>query len=191
MVYVLGGAGTKDSENCAFFLINVERAHLEAVWERPNYHSSPAISRSIDAALQSSGCAASSMDMFDFYSCFPIVPKLACDHLGLPFSNSPTPITLLGGLTSYGGAGNNYAMHSITNMVQAIRSGKGQKGLVLANGGVVTYQHAIVLSKTKRTDDKSYPLQSLLPPIIKDVPCPDVDDQADGSATIEVCFLLI
>lgn len=44
-------------------------------------------------------------------SCFPIVPKLACYHLGLPIINPPKPITLLGGLTSFGGAGNNYAMH--------------------------------------------------------------------------------
>lgn len=44
-------------------------------------------------------------------SCFPIVPKLACQHLGLPITKSPKPITLLGGLTSFGGAGNNYSMH--------------------------------------------------------------------------------
>lgn len=44
-------------------------------------------------------------------SCFPIVPKLACEHLGLPTTGSPKPITLLGGLTSFGGAGNNYSMH--------------------------------------------------------------------------------
>lgn len=44
-------------------------------------------------------------------SCFPIVPKIACDHLGLPIVNPPKPFTLLGGLTSFGGAGNNYSMH--------------------------------------------------------------------------------
>ena len=45
------------------------------------------------------------------YSCFPIVPKLACQHLSLAFTESRRPITLLGGLTSFGGAGNNYSMH--------------------------------------------------------------------------------
>jgi hypothetical protein len=44
-------------------------------------------------------------------SCFPIVPKLACQHLGLPLTGSSKPITLLGGLTSFGGAGNNYSTH--------------------------------------------------------------------------------
>lgn len=43
--------------------------------------------------------------------CFPIVPKLACQHLGLPITGSRKAITLLGGLTSFGGAGNNYSLH--------------------------------------------------------------------------------
>lgn len=45
------------------------------------------------------------------YSCFPIVPKLACQHLGLSITKPEKPITVLGGLTSFGGAGNNYTMH--------------------------------------------------------------------------------
>lgn len=43
--------------------------------------------------------------------CFPIVPKLACEHLRIPSVGGAIPITLLGGLTSFGGAGNNYSMH--------------------------------------------------------------------------------
>lgn len=48
------------------------------------------------------------------FSCFPIVPKIACHHLGLPIIRPPKPITLLGGLTFFGGAGNNYSMHVST-----------------------------------------------------------------------------
>lgn len=43
--------------------------------------------------------------------CFPVVPKLACTHLGLDLPSPSKPISLLGGLTSFGGAGNNYSMH--------------------------------------------------------------------------------
>lgn len=39
------------------------------------------------------------------------MPKLACDHVGLSTTSWQKPITLLGGLTSFGGAGNNYSMH--------------------------------------------------------------------------------
>lgn len=82
-----------------------------AVWLRPNFHSSPSISRSIDAALEVSNLKKSDIDLHDFYSCFPIVPKLAAHHLGINTEKPERPITLLGGLTSFGGAGNNYSMH--------------------------------------------------------------------------------
>ena len=95
-VYVLGGAGTQDSDN---------------FWKRPNFHSSPAISRTLDAGLEACGLSKADIDIYDFYSCFPIVPKLACLHLGLDILKPEKPITLLGGLTSFGGAGNNYSMH--------------------------------------------------------------------------------
>jgi hypothetical protein len=95
-IYPLAGAGTRDSND---------------FWERPDYHSSPAISRSLDACLQLSGLRKDQIDLFDFYSCFPIVPKFACEHLGLPITKGVKPTTLLGGLTSFGGAGNNYSMH--------------------------------------------------------------------------------
>ncbi len=84
---------------------------MTVVWERPNFYSSPAISRSLDEGLRVSGVSKDDIDLFDFYSCFPIIPKLACHHLGLPLTKQETPITLLGGLTSFGGAGNNYSLH--------------------------------------------------------------------------------
>jgi hypothetical protein len=40
-----------------------------AVWERPNFYSSPAISRSLDAALGASRLTKDEIDLFDFYSC--------------------------------------------------------------------------------------------------------------------------
>lgn len=95
-IYVLGGAGTQDSND---------------FWHRPNFHASPAISQSLDAGLKACGLGKADIDLFDFYSCFPVVPKLACLHLGLDILRPHKPITLLGGLTSFGGAGNNYSMH--------------------------------------------------------------------------------
>jgi hypothetical protein len=81
------------------------------VWNRPEFWWSPSISRSIDAGLEASGLDKEEIDLYDFYSCFPIVPKLACEHLRIPAVGGAKPITLLGGLTSFGGAGNNYSMH--------------------------------------------------------------------------------
>lgn len=51
------------------------------------------------------------MNAVNLCRCFPIVPKLACRHLEIPLTGGDRPLTLLGGLTSFGGAGNNYSMH--------------------------------------------------------------------------------
>ena len=115
--------------------------------------------------------------------CFPIVPKLACRHLGLPILNPPKPITLLGGLTSFGGAGNNYSMHAITEMSRQIRSGEVNTGLILANGGVLSYQHALCLSSSSR-GETPYPDSRTSSMIVAGV-SPPVEAFANGYATIE------
>jgi hypothetical protein len=167
-IYPLGGAGTSDSDE---------------FWNRPNFHSAPAISQSIDAALQMSNLKKEDIDLHDFYSCFPIVPKLACEHLGLPKTGSKKPITLLGGLTSFGGAGNNYSMHAITEMTRQLRTGsRGTNGLILANGGVVTYQYVVCLSTKPRSSP--YPAKNPLPEHL-DTPAPKVNLKPEGEATIE------
>lgn len=123
--------------------------------------------------------------MTDKHSCFPIVPKLACEHFGFQCLNPSKPITLLGGLTSFGGAGNNYSLHAITEMVRQLRVGRGTTGLVLANGGWITYQHVIILSRQPRASGDAYPQENPLPTLLE-VPSPKIQDKATGAATIEV-----
>ncbi|KAK4948152.1 hypothetical protein LTR10_013206 [Elasticomyces elasticus] len=164
-IYVLGGAGTQDATD---------------FWNRPNYHSSPAIERSVDTGLEVSGLTRDDIDLYDFYSCFPIVPKIAATHLNLPITSGSKPLTLLGGLTSFGGAGNNYSMHAITEMTRQLRARKGRHGLILANGGVMTYQHVLCLSASPRREDLPYPDKAPLPEVITDVPSPTVDAIVKG-----------
>ena len=170
-IYPLGGAGTQDSSN---------------FWERPNFHSSPALSHSLDACLEVSGLTKDDVDQFDIYSCFPIVPKLACDHLGIPFIEPSKPITVLGGLTSFGGAGNNYSLHALTATVRRLRAGNGQTGLILANGGVLTYQHALCLSARPRRNRSAYPSKNPLPSHLTNIPVPAITAHAEGESKIEV-----
>ncbi|KAI5270850.1 hypothetical protein E4T47_05831 [Aureobasidium subglaciale] len=169
-IYVLGGAGAQDSDH---------------FWERPNFYSSPAISRTLDAGLEACGLGKKDIDMYDFYSCFPIVPKLACLHLGLDMLKPEKPITLLGGLTSFGGAGNNYSMHAMTIMAKKLRAGDGTNGLILANGGVLTYQHVLCLSSRPRADGRSYPVRNPLPPSLGSDSVPVIDETVEGEAIIE------
>ena len=170
-IYIRGGAGTKDSED---FL------------RRPNFHTSPSISRSLDAALDTANLSASDIDVYDFYSCFPIIPKLACKHLGLPITPPYNkPISLLGGLTSFGGAGNNYSLHAITHMTRYLREGKGKHGLILANGGVATYQHGICLSRVPPPAGHKYSEKNLLPDALPFLPESDIERKPDGEAIVE------
>ncbi|KAF2763700.1 hypothetical protein EJ03DRAFT_58393 [Teratosphaeria nubilosa] len=170
-IYALGGAGTSDSND---------------FWQRPTFWWSPCISRSLDAGLHASGLTNYDIGFYDFYSCFPIVPKLACAHLGISIANPAKPITLLGGLTSFGGAGNNYSMHAITATVRRLRGGDGGvTGLVLANGGWISYQHVVCLSSSPRRDGLPYPDRNPLPQYVSDVQVPQIADKAEGEATIE------
>jgi hypothetical protein len=69
-------------------------------------------------------------------------------------------------------------------MVRELRKGKARNGLVLANGGMVTYQYVVCLSNKPR--DSSYPNSNPLPDFLDDEPVPTVDEKAEGEAIIEV-----
>lgn len=78
-------------------------------------------------------------------------------------------------------------------MTRQLRTGNGQNGLILANGGVMTYQHVVCLSSRPRTDGSTYPTKSLLPYELKDRPVPPISLHPEGEAVIEVnsAFLLL
>lgn len=75
---------------------------------------------------------------------------------------------------------------AITEMTRQLRAGEGKNGLVLANGGVMTYQHVVCLSSSPRCDGSPYPDRPPLPDVIDDVPVPTVDAEVEGEAYIEV-----
>ncbi|KAF3001449.1 hypothetical protein E8E13_008119 [Curvularia kusanoi] len=180
-IYPLAGAGTSDASD---------------FWARPNFHSSPSIERSLSTALSLSNTLVSEIDLIDIYSCFPIVPKLAAAALSLPILGGPKPLTLLGGLTSFGGAGNNYSMHALTEMTRQLRAGKekgegkgkekgkGEKGLILCNGGVLSYQHVVILSTSPPGSD-GYPVGNPLPEVLEDVEVPALAEEAQGDCVVE------
>lgn len=71
-------------------------------------------------------------------------------------------------------------------MTRQLRHGRGKHGLVLANGGVVTYQYAVCLSTRPRKDGSPYPAKNPLPDVIKTVPVPQIEEHPSGEAVIEV-----
>ncbi|MGB5324682.1 MAG: hypothetical protein WBN40_04570, partial [Pseudomonadales bacterium] len=108
--------------------------------ERENLGASKALKLAYQQALQQSGLDARQIEFFDIYSCFPIVVELAREALGL--QDSDVSLSQTGGLAFFGGPGNNYAMHSITHVVRALRKRPAAFGLVGANGGMLS-KHAV------------------------------------------------
>ncbi len=74
-------------------------------------------------------------------------------------------------------------------MVRMLRTGQGRNGLILANGGMLTYQHALCLSTRPRRDGSAYPERNPLPTHMTDIAVPAVTTHAEGEAIIEVSLL--
>ena len=114
--------------------------------ERADPAAYPAARLAFDAALGAAGKRVAEIDLFDFYSCFPIaVFSTAVDSLGLA-PDDPRGLTVTGGLPYFGGPGNNYSMHAIATMAGRLRERRGSYGLVGLNGGMQTKYGALVLS---------------------------------------------
>lgn len=128
LVYVWSGAGAHEPDD---FL------------SRDRYDHAPAMEEALRRTLELNGVATQHIDLFELYSCFPCVPKLARRALGLP---AEAQLSVTGGLTFFGGPGNNYMTHAITAMVRALRAGQGRVGLLHGNGEYVTKHHATIIA---------------------------------------------
>ncbi|MBI1211566.1 MAG: acetyl-CoA acetyltransferase [Alphaproteobacteria bacterium] len=168
-VYLHGGADASDIWN---------------VSERINYYSSPAIRTIGQKALGQADRTINDIDFFDIYSCFPSAVQIACAELGIA-EDDPRGLTVTGGLPYFGGAGNNYVMHSIVTMMEKVRGKPGSFGLVTANGWYVT-KHAMGIYSTlpprnpwERENPKSYQTT------IDAMAHPAVDPAPNGQGTVE------
>ncbi|HEY7851383.1 MAG TPA: acetyl-CoA acetyltransferase [Caulobacteraceae bacterium] len=130
-VYLVGGADARER-------VPMERADLSA---------SPAAVMAVNRALDAAETSLADIDLFDFYSCFPIAVFNVRDGLGMA-ADDPRPLTVTGGLPYFGGAGNNYSMHAVAAMVRALRARPGTKGLVAANGGFLSKYSVGIYSTT-------------------------------------------
>jgi acetyl-CoA C-acetyltransferase len=133
LVHVWGGASA------------VERAWYAS--ERPDFAACPALGATVRAALARAGTDLDAIDLFDFYSCFPVAVEMACEMLGLDESD-PRGLTVTGGLPYAGGPGNNYTLHALVSMVERLRAAPGSLGLVTGNGWYLTKHSALVCSTT-------------------------------------------
>lgn len=152
---------------------------------RVAYDRSPAMEVSLEQALARAGLTVEQCDLLELYSCFPCVPKLAVRALGLPVDVEPS---ITGGLTFFGGPGNDYMLHAVVAMVRALRSGEGRTGLLYGNGGFVTKHHTFVVEAGTR--EAPYPtdgeqLDAQVQADVDRIPAPTSAVDPTGPATIE------
>ncbi len=173
-VYLHGGADVND---------------LWYLSERENFHSSPAIKLMGRKALTQAGWKIDEVDYFDLYSCFPSAVQIGRKELGIA-EDDPRSLTVTGGLPYFGGAGNNYAMHSIATMMDMLRAKPGSKGVCTANGWFIT-KHAIGLYSTtppdrpwERENPAAYQKE------IESTPHPAIAEQPDGAAKVETYTII-
>lgn len=156
-----------------------DAVHLGA---RADLSGSTAMRVATSAALGAAGLQVEQIDVFDLYSCFGSAVQFARDALGLS-ANDPRPISLTGGLPYHGGPSSNYMSHSVSHVVDRLRSGGGN-ALVTGVGMHMTKHVAAVWS------DRPGPVRSSGDPSVQRWSAPAIDpdvevvDAAHGPATV-------
>ena len=149
---------------------------------RDSFAHSASLEAVISAVLERNATSVTALDLVELYSCFPCIPKMARRTLGWPIER---PTSVYGGLTFGGGPIGNCMMHAAAAMVLRLRDDPGS-GLILANGGFATHNHAIMLSSRRfggQQFPQDYSVQAEADARRK--PVPPLLDHYAGAGTIE------
>lgn len=126
-------------------------AYADDPWlvsERDRLDRSPAVRANAAAALGSAGLGIDDVAYFDLYSCFPSAVQMAAQELGLPLTGGDRPLSSTGGLTFFGGPGNNYSTHGLVSLAEKLRADAGSVGLLTGLGMFFT-SHSLGLYSTQ------------------------------------------
>ena len=154
------------------------------VSERADLHSSPAIRAAAAQALAMAGKSPEQIDVIDLYSCFASAVQIGCQEIGLA-EDDVRGLTVTGGLPFFGGPGNNYVTHSISEMMRRLRARPGAFGLVTANGNYVTKHSFGVYSTAAPAGRWRREAPSVLQARLDALPKAPFTETPQGAATIE------
>lgn len=159
------------------------------VSERFNLHSSPAIRFGSRKALEMAGLTLAEIRFFDLYSCFPSAVEIGCQEIGLA-EDDPRGLTITGGLPYFGGPGNNYVTHSISEMMRQLRANPGSFGLVTANGNYVTKHSFGVYSTAPSPGKWRRESPAIVQAEVDALPKAPLTQTPSGPATIETYTIM-
>ena len=140
-VYFLGGGYAQDRQR---FMI-----------QKSDFISSPPLKAAVQKSLNRSHLTLDEIQCFDVYSCFPCAVSVARRMLELK-DNDPRPLTLTGGLGFFGGPGNNYSLHAVATLADAIACEKIDNGLITSLGWFMHKHAAGVYGATPVDTDLQY-----------------------------------
>ena len=137
-------------ERLVYLHAGADGADRQFFTERSSLAESPGLRATTGGALAGAGIGVDDIARFDLYSCFPSAVQTAMKELGLagPAGGDDRPLTVTGGLSFFGGPGNNYVSHSVAAMVDACRADPGSLGLVTGIGYYLTKHSAGIYSTT-------------------------------------------
>jgi len=154
------------------------------VSERFNLHSSAAVRAGSRKALDMAGLRLADIRFLDVYSCFPSAVEIGCQEIGLA-EDDPRGLTVTGGLPYFGGPGNNYVTHSISEMMRRLRSNPGAFGMVTANGNYVTKHSFGIYSTTPVEGGRRRESPGVLQSALDSLPKAPFSETPCGPAAIE------
>jgi acetyl-CoA C-acetyltransferase len=154
------------------------------VTHRRHLYDSPCAKAGVDMALEQAGSHLDEVDFLDLYSCFPCVPRIVRDALGVS-PTDPRPLTVTGGMSNFGGPGNNYSLHAACRMAEILREHPGRTGLVqsvswfLSKHAVGVYRGEPRPAGWERIDPKPFFRE------LETLKAPEIIESPEGEATIE------
>lgn len=157
--------------------------------ERVRLDSSATIRCASRQALDMSGRALAGIRFFDLYSCFPSAVEIGCREIGLA-EDDPRGLTVTGGLPYFGGPGNNYVTHSISEMMRQLRAHPDSFGMVTANGNYVTKHSFGIYSTTPFEGRWRREAPGVLQSELDASPKAPLVEIASGRATIETYTIM-
>ncbi|MCA1845854.1 MAG: hypothetical protein LC792_22220 [Actinobacteria bacterium] len=135
-------------ERLVYLHAGADGVDRQFITERWSLAESPGLRATAGGALAGAAVGVDDIARFDLYSCFPSAVQTAMKELGLagPGGGDDRPLTVTGGLSFFGGPGNNYVTHSVAAMVDACRADPGALGMVTGIGWFLTKHSAGIYS---------------------------------------------
>jgi acetyl-CoA C-acetyltransferase len=161
----------------------------EEAWfvsERPSFTECPAMQDSHLTALERAGVGLDQIDLFDFYSCFPVAVEMAIDMLGLD-EDDGRGFTITGGLPYAGGPASAYTLHSLATMLDRTRADREARALITGNGFYLTKHAASVWGGRPKPAD---PIGSPPPAKPFERAAAPIDEHPDTRGRIETYTVL-